>query len=108
MLPPLGDDLRAQTGAVAVIPVALGLLGAAAGIWTLARGERRWGWGNRRRDPRHRARAGGGKGKHEPPRGSVCVVELAAATLRWATPLIFAAIGGLLGAERDCQHRARG
>ena len=45
MLPPLGDDLRAQTGAVAVIPVALGLLGAAAGIWTLARGSEGGGGG---------------------------------------------------------------
>ena len=96
MLPPLGDDLRAQTGAVAVIPVALGLLGAAAGIWTLARGERRWGWGAIVAGVLGivlgLAAAKGSMSHHE----AVFVwSSLAAATLRWATPLIFAAIGGL-------------
>ena len=96
MLPPLGDDLRAQTGAVAVIPVALGLLGAAAGIWTLARGERRWGWGAIAAGilgiVLGLAAAKGSMSHHE----AVFVwSSLAAATLRWATPLIFAAIGGL-------------
>jgi ABC-type uncharacterized transport system permease subunit len=96
MLPPLGDDLRAQTGAVEVIPILLGILAVAAGIWTLARGEMRWGWG---------AIVGGvlgivigvaaaraGMSHHE----AVFVwSSLIAATLRWATPLIFAAMGGL-------------
>ena len=96
MLPPLGDDLRAQTGAVEVIPILLGILAVAAGIWTLARGEVRWGWG---------AIVGGvlgiavgvaaaraGMSHHE----AVFVwSSLIAATLRWATPLIFAAMGGL-------------
>jgi ABC-type uncharacterized transport system permease subunit len=96
MLPPLGDDLRAQTGAVAVIPVALGLLGAAAGIWSLTRGERRWGWG---------AILAGVLGvvlglaaaKASMSHNEAVFVwsSLVAATLRWATPLIFAAIGGL-------------
>jgi general nucleoside transport system permease protein len=96
MLPPLGDDLRAQSGAVAVIPVALGLLGAAAGIWTLARGERRWGVG---------AILAGILGvvlglaaaKASMSHNEAVFVwsSLVAATLRWATPLIFAAIGGL-------------
>ena len=96
MLPPLGDELRAQTGAVAVIPVALGLLGAAAGIWTLARGERRWGVGAILAGVLGvvlgLAAAKGSMGHHE----AVFVwSSLVAATLRWATPLIFAAIGGL-------------
>ena len=96
MLPPLGDDLRAQTGAVAVVPVALGLLGAAAGIWTLARGERRWGWGAILAGVLGvvlgLAAAKGSMSNHE----AVFVwSSLIAATLRWATPLIFAAIGGL-------------
>ena len=96
MLPPLGDDLRAETGAVEVIPILLGILAVAAGIWTLARGEVRWGWG---------AIVGGvlgivvgvaaaraGMSHHE----AVFVwSSLIAATLRWATPLIFAAMGGL-------------
>jgi ABC-type uncharacterized transport system permease subunit len=96
MLPPLGDNLRAETGAVAVIPVALGLLGAAAGIWTLTRGERRWGWG---------AILAGVLGvvlglaaaKASMSHNEAVFVwsSLLAATLRWATPLIFAAIGGL-------------
>jgi simple sugar transport system permease protein len=96
MLPPLGDDLRARTGAVAVIPVALGVLGAAAGIWTLARGERRWGWGAIVAGilgiVLGLAAAKGSMSHHE----AVFVwSSLAAATLRWSTPLIFAAIGGL-------------
>jgi general nucleoside transport system permease protein len=96
MLPPLGDDVRAQVGAVAVIPVALGILGAAAGIWTLTRGERRWGWGAILAGVLGvvlgLAAAKGGMSHHE----AVFVwSSLAAATLRWATPLIFAAIGGL-------------
>jgi ABC-type uncharacterized transport system permease subunit len=96
MLPPLGDDLRSQTGAVAVIPVALGILGAAAGIWTLARGERRWGVGAILAGVLGvvlgLAAAKGSMSHHE----AVFVwSSLVAATLRWATPLIFAAIGGL-------------
>jgi simple sugar transport system permease protein len=96
MLPPFGDDLRARTGAVAVIPVALGVLGAAAGIWTLARGERRWGWGAIVAGilgiVLGLAAAKGSMSHHE----AVFVwSSLAAATLRWSTPLIFAAIGGL-------------
>jgi general nucleoside transport system permease protein len=96
MLPPLGDDLRARTGAVAVIPVALGVLAIAAGIWTLARGERRWGWGAILAGVLGvvlgLAAAEGSMSHHE----AVFVwSSLAAATLRWATPLVFAAMGGL-------------
>jgi general nucleoside transport system permease protein len=96
MLPPLGDDLRAETGAVELIPVALGLLAAAAGIWTVTRGETRWGWGAILAGVAGvvlgLAAARGSMSDHE----AVFVwSSLAAATLRWATPLIFAAIGGL-------------
>jgi general nucleoside transport system permease protein len=96
MLPPLGDDLRARTGAVAVIPVVLGVLAVAAGIWTLARGERRWGWGAILAGVLGvvlgLAAAEGSMSHHE----AVFVwSSLAAATLRWATPLVFAAMGGL-------------
>jgi ABC-type uncharacterized transport system permease subunit len=96
MLPPLGDDVRAQTGFVEVIPVALGVLAVAAGIWTLTRGQLRWGWGA------ILAGVGGIVLGLAAARGSMSDHEavfvwssLVAATLRWATPLIFAAIGGL-------------
>jgi general nucleoside transport system permease protein len=96
MLPPLGDDLRARTGAFAVIPVVLGVLAVAAGIWTLARGERRWGWGAILAGVLGvvlgLAAAEGSMSHHE----AVFVwSSLAAATLRWSTPLVFAAMGGL-------------
>jgi ABC-type uncharacterized transport system permease subunit len=96
MLPPLGDDLRAQTGAVEVIPAALGILAVASGIWVLARGERRWGWGAILAGvlgiALGLAAANGSMSQHE----AVFVwSSLFAATLRAATPLIFAAIGGL-------------
>jgi general nucleoside transport system permease protein len=96
MLPPLGDDLRARTDAFAVIPVVLGVLAVAAGIWTLARGERRWGWGAILAGVLGvvlgLAAAEAGISHHE----AVFVwSSLAAATLRWATPLVFAAMGGL-------------
>jgi general nucleoside transport system permease protein len=96
MLPPLGDDLRDRVDAVEVIPVALGVLAIAAGIWTLARGELRWGWGSILAGAAGivlgLAAAKGSMSQHE----AVFVwSSLAAATLRWATPLIFAAMGGL-------------
>ena len=96
MLPPLGDNLRAQTGAVEVIPIVLGIVAVAAGIWTLARGEVRWGWGAIVAGVLGIvvgvAAARAGVGHHE----AVFVwSSLLAATLRWATPLIFAAMGGL-------------
>jgi general nucleoside transport system permease protein len=96
MLPPLGDDLRAQTGAVVVIPVLLGVLAVAAGIWTMARGERRLGWGAILAGVLGvvlgLAAAEASMSHHE----AVFVwSSLAAATLRWATPLVFAAMGGL-------------
>jgi ABC-type uncharacterized transport system permease subunit len=96
MLPPLGDDIRDATGVYGVVPVVLGVLGIAAGIWVVSRGELKLGWsaivvgvigillGL--------AAANGSMTDHE----AVFVwSSLVAATLRWATPLIFAAIGGM-------------
>jgi ABC-type uncharacterized transport system permease subunit len=96
MLPPLGEDLRAHIDAVEIIPAVLGTLAVAAGIWTLARGERRWGWGAILAGVLGIvlgvAAARGSMTHHE----AVFVwSSLIAATLRWATPLIFAAMGGL-------------
>jgi general nucleoside transport system permease protein len=96
MLPPVGDALRDATGIYEVIPAALGIFAIAAGIWVVSRGERKVGW----------AAIGCGvigiglglaaaqasMTEHE----AVFVwSSLFAATLRWATPLIFAAIGGM-------------
>jgi general nucleoside transport system permease protein len=96
MLPPLGADLRAHIDAVEIIPAVLGVLAVAAGIWTLTRGEPRWGWGAILAGVLGIvlgvAAARGSMTHHE----SVFVwSSLIAATLRWATPLIFAAMGGL-------------
>ncbi len=77
-------------------PVALGILGAAAGIWAFARGERRIGGG---------AVVAGIVGvglalavmqTHASNlEGTFVWSALIAATLRWATPLTFAALGGM-------------
>jgi simple sugar transport system permease protein len=96
MLPPLGDDLRRATDDVVVVPIVCGILAIAAGIWSASRREAKVGWS---------AIAVGVVGivlgvaaaeasitSHE----AVFVwSSLFAATLRWATPLIFAAMGGL-------------
>ncbi len=97
MLPPFGGDLRDATDSYELVPVYLGLLAIFAGLATIVRGEARWGWAA--------ALAGllaivvgfaaaqGSLADHE----AVFVwSSLIAATLRWATPLTFAAIGGLL------------
>jgi simple sugar transport system permease protein len=77
-------------------PVALGIVAVAAGIWAFARGERRMGGG---------AAAAGLVGIA----GAITTMQaqssnldrvfvwsaLIAATLRWSTPLTFAALGGL-------------
>jgi simple sugar transport system permease protein len=96
MLPPQGDDVRSATGMFELLPAALGILAIAAGIWVVSRGELRLGSmviacgligivvGL--------AAAEASFADHE----AVFVwSSLIAATLRWATPLIFAAIGGL-------------
>jgi simple sugar transport system permease protein len=96
MLPPLGDDIRDATGVYGAIPVLLGVLGIAAGIWTVTRGELKLGWS---------AVAVGLIGialglmaaNASLTHNEAVFVwsSLIAATLRWATPLIFAAIGGM-------------
>jgi general nucleoside transport system permease protein len=78
------------------VPIAFGLLGFGAGITAVAGGERRVGWG---------AVAAGVLGmvggilatRSSPEHLQVVVVwgALVTATLRWATPLTFAAIGGM-------------
>jgi general nucleoside transport system permease protein len=96
MLPPLGDNLRAATGDVVVIPIVFGILAIAAGIWSASRREHRIGWS---------AIVCGAVGivlGVAAAEASISTHEavfvwssLIAATLRWATPLIFAAMGGL-------------
>jgi ABC-type uncharacterized transport system permease subunit len=96
MLPPLGDNIRNATSAYGVIPVFFGVLAIAAGIWTVTRGERKLGWSSVAAGLIGIAlglvAADGSFSDHE----AVFVwSSLVAATLRWATPLIFAAIGGM-------------
>ena len=88
-LPPV--DVRSP-----VFPVAVGVLAIAAGIWAVTRGERRVGWG---------AVAigligivGGVLATRSSTENLGEAIEwgaLGAATLRYATPLTFAALGGL-------------
>lgn len=88
-LPPLASR-------TAVLPLAIGILALAAGIWAVSRGARRTGWG---------AVAAGATGIAFgvlATRSSTAHLDqvvvwgaLGAATLRYATPLVYAAIGGL-------------
>jgi general nucleoside transport system permease protein len=96
MLPPVGDALRDATGIYEVIPVVLGIFAIAAGISAVSRGERKIGWiaiaSGLFGIALGLAAAQGSMADHE----AVFVwSSLFAATLRWATPLIFAAIGGM-------------
>ncbi|HEV2713486.1 MAG TPA: ABC transporter permease [Gaiellaceae bacterium] len=96
MLPPLGGDLRDATGLYGAIPVVLGILAIGAGIWAVSRRELRLGWS---------AIAAGvfgavvgllaAKASFSHSEAVFVWSSLIAATLRWATPLIFAAMGGL-------------
>ena len=96
MLPPLGGDLRDATGLYGAIPVVLGILAIGAGIWAVSRRELRLGWS---------AIAAGvfgavvgllaAKASFTHSEAVFVWSSLIAATLRWATPLIFAAMGGL-------------
>jgi simple sugar transport system permease protein len=79
-----------------VVPVAVGIVAAAAGIWAVSRGERRVGWGA------VTAALLGIAGGILATRSSLTHLDivvfwgaLVTATLRWATPLTFAAIGGM-------------
>jgi general nucleoside transport system permease protein len=88
-LPPV--DVRSP-----LVPIVIGVLALAAGIWALSRGQRRLGWAA--------AMAGAG-GMGVGALATQSSVEnldtvfvwsaLIAAMLRFATPLVFAAIGGL-------------
>jgi ABC-type uncharacterized transport system permease subunit len=78
------------------VPIAVGIFGAAAGIWAIARNERRVGWGA------VVAALLGIAGGLLATRSSLTHLHvvvfwgaLVTATLRWATPLTFAAIGGM-------------
>jgi general nucleoside transport system permease protein len=80
-----------------VVPIAVGFLAVSAGIWTVSRDERRLGWGA--------VAAGilGMAGGYLATRSTTGhlhqAVEwgvLIAATLRFATPLVYAAMGGIL------------
>jgi general nucleoside transport system permease protein len=80
----------------AVVPVAVGIVGVAAGIWAASRQERRVGWGA------VAACLLGIAGAILATRSSLTHLDivvfwgaLVTATLRWATPLTFAAIGGM-------------
>ena len=96
MLPPVGDNLRNQIDFTEIVPAFFGVLAIAAGIWAIGRGEIKWGGG---------AVVAGAVGivlGIVAAQGSMADHEavfvwssLFAATLRWATPLTFAAIGGL-------------
>jgi simple sugar transport system permease protein len=79
-----------------VLPVALGLLALAAGAFAVGGGERRLGWGA------IAAGVAGAAGGVAATQSGVTNLErvvvwsaLLAATLRYATPLLFAALGGL-------------
>ena len=88
-LPPLASRTK-------LLPIAIGILAIAAGIWSASRGERRVGWGSivagvlgillglmaTRSSTAHLNQV-------------VVWSALGAATLRYATPLTYAAIGGL-------------
>ncbi len=96
MLPPLGDNVRERTDSYELIPVYLGLLALFAGLAAVLRDERKWGWAaiisGLLAITVGFAAAQGSLADHE----AVFVwSSLFAATLRWATPLTFAAIGGM-------------
>jgi simple sugar transport system permease protein len=93
-LPPLAtasDSLRNE-----LLPILFGLLGAFAGVWAVSRGERRMGWFAIAASV---IGAAGGVLATQSGSGKLDTVvvwsALAAATLRFATPLTFAAIGGM-------------
>jgi len=96
MLPPVGDNLRDRIDFVEIIPVFFGMLAIAAGLWAATRGELKWGWGA--------VLAGAlgivlgimaARGSMTDHQAVFVWSSLFAATLRWATPLTFAAIGGM-------------
>ena len=96
MLPPLGDNVRERTDSYELIPVYLGLLALFCGLAAVLRDEPKWGWAailsGLLAIMVGFAAAQGSLADHQ----AVFVwSSLFAATLRWATPLTFAAIGGM-------------
>ena len=77
------------------VPLAFAVLGAIAGIWALSRGERRVGWWAVGLALVCAAGAVWAQGRSADSLDAVFGVSLLAATLRAATPLTFAAIGGI-------------
>jgi simple sugar transport system permease protein len=80
-----------------VVPIVLGFFAVAAGIWTVTRDERRLGWGAVASGVL--GIAGGVLATRSSTGHLHQTVEwgvLTAATLRFATPLIYAAMGGIL------------
>lgn len=79
-----------------VVPILVGLLAVAAGVWTITHGERRMGWGAVAAGVL--GIAGGALATRSGTAHLDTVVvwsALTAATVRFATPLIFAALGGM-------------
>jgi simple sugar transport system permease protein len=78
------------------VPVVVGIFAVAAGIWGASRGERRVGWGA---VAAGLIGIGGGilaiQSSVSHLQAAIVWSALIAATLRWATPLTFAAIGGM-------------
>src|SRR5690348_10748623 len=79
-----------------VVPIVLGLIGLGLGTWAVAGDEKRWGWGG------IAAAVVGAAGGIAGTQSGVGNLErvvvwsaLFAAMLRYATPLIFASLGGL-------------
>jgi ABC-type uncharacterized transport system permease subunit len=80
---------------VAGVPVFVGLAGAAAGLYGLTRGERKLGIWAILAAGLCIAIALWAQGLEEESRNAIISTGLVAATLRFATPLAFAAIGGI-------------
>jgi general nucleoside transport system permease protein len=87
-LPPW--DLRQEAG-----PIALGLAGTFAGLWAVTRDEKRLGWWAIAVAIGGTAAAIWAQSKSTDSLDAVVNAGLFAATLRFATPLTFAAIGGI-------------
>lgn len=77
------------------LPIAIGVVAAAAAIWALARGERKVGWWAIGVAVAGTAGAIWAQGIEESSLSAVVNAGLVAAMLRFATPLAFAAIGGM-------------
>jgi general nucleoside transport system permease protein len=77
------------------VPIALGLLAAFAGLWAVSRGERKAGWWALGLALGATLGAVWAQSQDEAALGAVLNTGLIAATLRFATPLAFAAMGGI-------------